>query len=504
MNKKKKFNTIIHAALAEEKVQRYGSAVKEHVVAYSGKDNETNKILKKCLKKNSKSKVNPDYEYSNIKQQAGFSAEVKYTARQNTEKIINGKKERYTRTDDIGRFNDPLYDHVILDENNNVVDNTGEQMKFVGSNPRECLNKLKSSKYEKYINANAKITIPKDYYYDVLDELDKDIAKVKREIDYLKENGNENLYNARIKEIEKLQKLKSNIRNSEITNKEAIFARKHPMLSTIKDINSISHRAGWEQSKVGFTFSGGISVIKNIVAVTKGKKNILEGAKDVLNDATEGGCVAYVQTYAGTTLKGFMQNSKKEYVRNLSKTNVPTLLASSIIDVGQVFLDYVDGNISLEDCVRVTSSKVLNNVGSNVFSVIGQTAIPIPVVGGFIGSMVGYTLSSVLYNELKSSLDTLYYTRDQRFTIEKQCNEMILMLREYREDMNGYYNQYLFNYKCIFDSAFIEIDNALKIGDIDSFISGVNKITKSVGKTPQFENFNEFDNLMKSENKLKL
>lgn len=53
----------------------------------------------------------------NIKQQAGFAAEDKYTARQNAERIISRSKERYSRTDDLGRVNDPLYDHVLLDGN---------------------------------------------------------------------------------------------------------------------------------------------------------------------------------------------------------------------------------------------------------------------------------------------------------------------------------------------------------------------------------------------------
>lgn len=64
-----------------EVVQRYGSAIKQHYVAYSGVDNEAGRELSRGLKSISKSKVNnKDYD-RNIKQQAGFSAEVKSTAR---------------------------------------------------------------------------------------------------------------------------------------------------------------------------------------------------------------------------------------------------------------------------------------------------------------------------------------------------------------------------------------------------------------------------------------
>ncbi|GHV83682.1 hypothetical protein AGMMS50212_10220 [Spirochaetia bacterium] len=62
---------------ASEVVQRYGSAAKEHLVAYGGVDNEirvnidgkeTGKHLTKSLKSISESKVNPEFEKQNIKQ----------------------------------------------------------------------------------------------------------------------------------------------------------------------------------------------------------------------------------------------------------------------------------------------------------------------------------------------------------------------------------------------------------------------------------------------------
>ena len=83
--KKKQHNEdILNAGIAGasyDTVQRFGSAVKEHFVAYSGRDNEFNNDLVKGLKQISKENVNPEYRFQNIHQQAGFSAEVKEVAR---------------------------------------------------------------------------------------------------------------------------------------------------------------------------------------------------------------------------------------------------------------------------------------------------------------------------------------------------------------------------------------------------------------------------------------
>ena len=55
--KKESIDLAAQAGAAKEVVQRYGSAEKGHLVAYSGKDNETGRTLKRGLKKISKSKV---------------------------------------------------------------------------------------------------------------------------------------------------------------------------------------------------------------------------------------------------------------------------------------------------------------------------------------------------------------------------------------------------------------------------------------------------------------
>ena len=110
------FDNIVLGNMSAEVVDRYGSAIKEHFVAYSGVDNEAGIELTKGLKEISQYKVNPENKYSNLKQQAGFSAEVKHVARKNAENIINKTGERVVRTDDIGRVNDQLYDHVTYDK----------------------------------------------------------------------------------------------------------------------------------------------------------------------------------------------------------------------------------------------------------------------------------------------------------------------------------------------------------------------------------------------------
>lgn len=502
-----KLKTLQNVALsgaAVETVQRYGSAVKEHIVSFSGMDNETGKVLKKGLKSISKESVHPDYKEINLKQQAGFSAEVKQTARENAERIIKKNPNRVTRTDDIGRVNDPLYDHVEIDNHGNIIQGSGSQMKFVGKNPREALNKLTSKEYSKYFDADVDIVVPSDFYEGIKKEAQQRITELEKQIERLKKEGKEELVNQKLQEIEKYKKIDEKVKKGRVSNKDAMEARLNPELSTAKDILKVSHRAGVEQFKTGVAISGGISVVKNIVNICKGEKDVDEAVKDCLIDTAKGGAFSYSTAFAGSTVKGIMQNSKSQLTRVLSKTNLPGIIVLTTVETGKVFSKLIKGEITGVECVQELGETGAGMISSAMFSVIGQAVIPIPIAGAIIGSMVGYALSSAFYSSLRDSLLEAKKAHEERLRIEKECLEAIQMIKEYRSELEDLINHHISEKIEIFKSIFGELTEALETNDIEQFITGTNRISETFGKKPLFSNLNEFDQLMNSSNSLKI
>ena len=498
-SKQESIDLAAQSGAASEVVNRYGSAAKQHYVAYSGKDNEAGKTLTRGLKKTSKSKVNPEYKDQNIKQQAGFAAEDKYTARQNAEKIINKEDTRYSRTDDLGYVNDPLFDHKQIDLFGEEIAGSGEQMKFVGSSPKECLNKLASKKFKKYLDADATITVPRDYYEGIINEAEKEIASLKKQLEYAQSNGNSELAESLQQRIKKYEKIKSSVKDSGITNKEAIEARLHPKLSTAKDIAKISHRAGVEQAKWGAGIGGGISLIRNIVAVIKGDKEPKDAAMDVVKDTGTGAVASYATAFAGTAVKGAMQNAGGSYVRAISKTNVPAAIVTSTIDMGKSMKKYIKGEISGVECLSELGEKGTGHISAAMFAAVGQLAIPIPIVGAAVGSMVGYALSSAFYKELIESLKDAKIAKERRTQIEAECDEAMTMLAEYRSQAEHVINSYFQSHIQIFTSALAGMDEAVELGDINQFITASNVIQNKLGYNSSFVNMEEFDKLMESD-----
>lgn len=512
-------NRIVKVALEGanfEAVQRYGNAAKQHYVAYSGIDNEAGKQLSKGLKSISKSRVNPDYQSQNIKQQAGFSAEVKSIARKNAQNIIDGKSNKFIRTDDFGNVNDPLYDLIELDSDGQQISGTGSQMKFVGQTPEDLLAKLSSKKFQKYLDADAILDIADDDY-DLLmgingngGFIDEKIFLLQKQLTTAEQSGDNEISTQKKAQIAKLQKIKKNLRKSGLTRKEAIIARLFPKFSTAKDIVNIAGQAGQEQAKNGAKISGSISLVKNVIACLKEEKTPEEAAESVIIDTGTGTATSYISAFSGTVIKGAMQNSPSDYTRNLSKSNLPAVLATTTIDIGKTIHKYFAGTISGAECVEELGKHGIGEIGSAMFSVMGTSIVPssapfvASIAGGLIGSTLGYAAATACYNELYTALKEAEMAKAERIKIEKECEKAISLICQYREEMNILAAKYLVKHIMIFNSGFTAMDKAIMENDINGFIRANSDIQKLLGKEVQFHTQEEFDLLMSSNTAFRL
>ena len=500
-------DAIVNAGLAgaaSDVVTRFGSGIKEHVVAYGGVDNETGQVLKRSLKKISESKVDPRRKDCNLKQQAGFSAEVKEVARRRAEEAISGEKPVTVRTDDIpGHVNDQLFDITCkVDASGNPVPGSSLQMKFVGATPKDAVSAMLGKDYQKYIDNNCKMLVPSDYFDGMKEELSGRIEDLKKRIKYLKEHGKADVAAQKRALLGKCQKLRTNLRKGTVSNAEAMEARTRPLLSTTKDIVKVAHRAGVEQAKMGAAIGGGVAIVRNAVAYFSEKKDGRDAVVGVVADTAGAAAVSYATGFAGSAIKGVAQNSTSKYVRTLSKTNLPTYIATTALETCKTLTKYFKGDIGGAQCLEELGEKGYGMVNSAMYAAIGQVAIPIPIVGALAGSMIGYALSSASYKILTDSLKAAKIARERRIAIEKECAESIKMRKEYRQQLEDGINKYLKGKREFFDAMFLEIKNKLQIGDVDGYIAATNKITRSFGGTPQFSNMEECETLMASDEKV--
>ena len=496
------------AGAQAEIVQRYGSAAKEHIVAYTSKDNETGQELAKGLKDIAKSKLNPNDRERNIKQQAGFAAEVKTAARENAEKIIRGDRtSKVTRTDDmtkqpdgrghtIGGSNEQLYDIAEVWSDGSYIEGTGRQLKYVGGDPESCYNKLMGKKFDKYRDADISIEIPSDFYDGVQQKLKVRKQELEKQIIDAKRNGDLSRAQKHQEQLERVEKTEILLRKGKLTNAEAVEARVHPWGSTAKDIVHVSHRAGIESAKYGVMIGGSVSLVKNVVAVASGDKDFEDAFWDVAKDTATSGAISYGTGFAGSTLKGVMQNVPSGTVQALSKTNLPGVVVTVAVNAATTLKRYYDGEINGVQCFEALGEQGTGMISSALFATIGQAVIPVPVVGGMIGGMLGYAIASASYGTLLNALKEADLAAQERAYIEQACEEQIQLIQEYRREMEKLIAEYLTINMEVFHDAFSGIKSALEIGDVDGIITSSNQITEALGKKPLFNNMDELELLM--------
>ena len=499
-----------------ETVQRYGAAIKEHAVAYAGIDRETGQVMAKGLKEIAGSKVNPNDSARNIKQQAGFSAEVKTEARENAEKIIQGNHtSRTVRTDDmakqadgkghtIGGKNEQLYDIAEINHNGIYIEGSGRQLKYVGGDPDSCYQKLMAKKFDKYRDADIPIEVPSDFYDGVVDKLQKRAESLKGQINRAEQKGDAVLAQKHREQLERVEKTRNTLRKGKLTNAEALEARLHPAFSTAKDMVGVAHQSGVEAAKYGAVIGGTVSIVQNLVAVAKGDKELGDAALDVAKDTASSVAISYGTGFSGSTVKGFMQNANSGTVRALSKTNLPGILVTVSLSAAATMKRYINGEITGVECFEELGEQGTGMLSSALFATIGQITIPIPVIGGLIGGMLGYAVASASYGTLLGALKEAEIATQERKRIEAICEEQIKLIRGYRAQMETIISNYLTSYIAVFHESFAGIKNSLEIGDIDGVISSANQITEALGKKVLFNNMDEFETLMNGNLPIKL
>ncbi len=501
------------ALSTHETVQRFGSANAEYVKGYRGVDNETGQRFAKGLVDIAQHKVNDDPRYAaqNIKQQAGFSAEVATTSRDNAEAIINRSDVRTSRTDDLPQYgkNHNVVDRVQLLDGQ-VIEGSQSQMKFVG-NRNQLLDDIarEDGKFSRY--RGTKLELPSEQF-----EGDASVQSIsapeycrnkaqqyRTNAERAEANGNAEAAAKLRREADNYDDLAENVRDSGLTTEEAIYYREHPGAATLLDIGRTSHRAGLEGAKFGAIIGGSISILQNCFAVAQAEKNLSEALQDVATSTAMAGTLGYGTAFIGAAVKGGMQQSGNQAVRQLANTSAPTLAVNICLSLGSSIVRFVKGEIDETQLLVEVGEKGAGMLSSGMMAAVGQLAIPVPVLGAAIGGMIGYTLSSMFY---QSALDA---AREAKLSREHLCRTQAIQaaardrIAAEQAELDAFVAReipQLRNETGVLLAALSETNYY----DLEALSSSVNRFATLLGKSLQFQTRMEFDEFMGSDDALVL
>lgn len=258
-----------------------------------------------------------------------------------------------------------------------------------------------------------------------------------------------------------------------------------------KNIIETGHDAGvigaQEAGATALTMSG----IMNLVSVIKGEKDSKEAIADIMKDGGKAAATGYVMG-GGLTVATQSLSKASPFVHGLMSSGITGKVITAVSTIGDAVSKYASGEISTEECLIEIGDKGLNMLTMGYAAAVGQTLIPIPIVGAAIGSLVGSLLTSNYYHGLINILQTKELEHQERMRIIEECHQAAEQTKAFRKELEIYLNNYFKEYKNCFDSAISSMNFAFQAGDADGIIAGANDITRKLGGQVNYDNMKEF------------
>lgn len=261
--------------------------------------------------------------------------------------------------------------------------------------------------------------------------------------------------------------------------------------SAIGNIVETGHEAGMLGAQNAGITALTVSGIMNVVSVIKGEKNGEEAIHDTINSSGKAAVTGYAMSGGLTVVSHSLSSSSSEFIQGLVKSNVPGNVITAVIVTGDTLKKWGEGEITTQECLIELGDKGLNMATMGYSMAVGQAMIPIPIVGGAVGALVGSMLTSGLYNEMIKELQTKKMEHEERIRVINECHAAAEQAKAYRTELEVYLQSYFQEYKECFDTALSCMRFAYKSGDANEIIASANQITRKLGGKVYFETVEE-------------
>lgn len=308
----------------------------------------------------------------------------------------------------------------------------------------------------------------------------------------------------------RMRGLENNIQSGESVNNVVNRIKKTGKLAEDRNNNKIFRRSVnnamgtvHDAGKVGAQNAGvtalTMSSIMNLVSVIKGEKSGEDAVIDTIKDGGKAAVVGYAMGGGMTAVSQTLSYSSSGIVQSLAKNNVPGKVITALIMTGDTLKKWGDGEITTQECFIQLGNKGLNMATMSYSMAVGQAMIPIPIIGGAIGALVGATLTGNLYNGLINKLQIKELEHQERLRIMEECRIVKEQAIAFQKELESYLDSYFSEYRSFFDTAISSMQVSYELGDTDGVIAGANSIKQKLGGQVRFESLSEFKAFLDSD-----
>jgi len=248
---------------------------------------------------------------------------------------------------------------------------------------------------------------------------------------------------------------------------------------------------GAEAAVAGAVFGGAMSIIKNGLLFRNDEIDAKEAGKNIISDT---GKAAVKSGTTGAAGAGIRITAQKAGIEVLSKSNIATSVAASLIQTGIVVYDYIKGDISSGEAAEKIGQNGISTA-SSIF--VGASAGMIfGPLGAVVGSIAGYMIASNVYQSCLVVLKNAELNKIQYRKAAALYNEASNVIRRQREEFEAYAKEKLDKNKKVFDHCMAFIDYGLSQNSNEDVIHGLANLMQHFGKELQMQDFDEFDDFL--------
>lgn len=176
--------------------------------------------------------------------------------------------------------------------------------------------------------------------------------------------------------------------------------------SAHSNVVKTGHNAGMSGAKSSGITALTMSGIMNTVAVIKDEKTVDEAFNDTVADGGKAAIAGYTMSGGITLISHTLEKSAKEWVQKIAGSNALGKSITTAVVAGDTIVKRAKGEITTKDCLIELGDKGVNLMAMEYSMALGQTFIPIPIVGAAIGGLAGSLVASTGYNYLVETVQS--------------------------------------------------------------------------------------------------
>ena len=247
----------------------------------------------------------------------------------------------------------------------------------------------------------------------------------------------------------------------------------------------------------GAVFGAAAQSLQLALRARHGAIGISESVVEVATAAATAGFRSGLTSGLATVVDIGARNS--EIFSPLAKTTAPVAIASAVVSIGEAAYQYATGDIDRQELINRCGEVALRNTGAWAYGVVGQTLIPIPVVGALVGSTVGYATSAMILEGFKlarvaaAAADA---AEDRLRELETQVLAAIKTMEEHRLALEALIDQEAKQYREVLVPLMDGLEQALTAGEDSNAMQCLVALSLELGEKLEWSSLPEFDEFM--------